>query len=433
MPEKLTEKRIRSLKTTLPQIEILHSPTPAAGIRITKDGRKTFFIIYRSPETGKQKRHSFGFHPSGRRGRGRAAEPLSPMTLQEFERAYDVFRGELAKGRDPKGTPLQVDGLAPKWIAVESLPEDLRPLFPEGAIEGTVGALMAEYLTHSKAQLATRTYNARRATTKTHILPRYGKVAVSLFTEEDVRVLLSEVTKRAPQMVREVKKVLSCAFTYGKAHVPGVKANPCLGVPVTVPKGKRDRWLTDEELMTFFQTLPLMDDPRAADCYLLMLSSLCRPGEAANARAEDLILMNGERAWRIPDTKNGRDFLVPLQGPIAEILLRRSLEVGGKGPLFWKYNAERDYPEPLKRANRNFRELSALEDIRPHDWRRTGRTHVSSLGVREEVAEAAMNHTKEDLRRVYNLHEFWPERKEALRLWHEKLERLRADAIARAA
>ena len=74
-----------------------------------------------------------------------------------------------------------------------------------------------------------------------------------------------------------------------------------------------------------------------------------------------------------------------------------------------------------------------MENIRPHDWRRTGRTHVSSLGVREEVAEAALNHCKEDLKRTYNLWEFWPERKEALRLWHEKLERLRAEAITKAA
>jgi hypothetical protein len=67
--------RIRSLRTNQPQVEILHSLTPAAGIRVTRDGRKTFFLIYRSPETGKQKRHSFGYHPSGRKGRGRTEEP----------------------------------------------------------------------------------------------------------------------------------------------------------------------------------------------------------------------------------------------------------------------------------------------------------------------------------------------------------------------
>lgn len=74
-----------------------------------------------------------------------------------------------------------------------------------------------------------------------------------------------------------------------------------------------------------------------------------------------------------------------------------------QGSLFWKYNAGRGYPEPLKKANRNFRELSKLKNIRPHDLRRTGRTHVSSLGVREEVPEATMNHCIDDLKQVYNL------------------------------
>jgi hypothetical protein len=36
-------------------------------------------------------------------------------------------------------------------------------------------------------------------------------------------------------------------------------------------------------------------------------------------------------------------------------------------------------------------------------------------------------------RATYNVWTYWPERKEALRLWHEKLERLRAQALATAA
>lgn len=440
MPEKLTEKRIRSLRTNQPQIEVLHSLTPAAGLRVTRDGRKTFFLIYRSPETGQQKRHSFGYHPSGRKGRGRATEPLSPITLQQFERAYEIFRGELAKGLDPKSKPLPVESLAPKWIDPESLPEDLRRVFPEGAIEGTMGALLAGYLTDArqvnkqgKGKLAIRSYCNYRGIVKTILLPRFAKIPIASFTSEDVKALLTEITQRAPQRVREVKKVISNAFRYGKAHVPGVQVNPCIGIEVTVPKGERKRWLPDEELVTFFETLPKMEDQKAADCYLLILSTLCRPGEAASAKAEDLILINGERVWRIPDTKNGRDFLIPLQGPAAEILLRRSMQVGGKGPLFWNYKSERDYPKPLQDGNKNFRVLSELKDVRPHDWRRTGRTHLSSLDVPEPVAEAALNHCKKDLKRTYDLWEFWPQRKEALRRWHEKLERLRAEALSRAA
>ncbi|MEA2602187.1 MAG: hypothetical protein QOF89_3179 [Acidobacteriota bacterium] len=109
------------------------------------------------------------------------------------------------------------------------------------------------------------------------------------------------------------------------------------------------------ELATFYQTLPRMKDPKAADCHLLIMASLCRPGEAASARAEDIIAMNEERVWRIPDTKNGRDFLVPLAGIVGEVLLRRSMAAGGKGPLFWAGNETGDYPRQLTEASANFR------------------------------------------------------------------------------
>jgi hypothetical protein len=45
--------------------------------------------------------------------------------------------------------------------------------------------------------------------------------------------------------VRHAKNVLSCAFAYGKERIHGVKSSPCQGVKVTVPKVRRDRWLTD--------------------------------------------------------------------------------------------------------------------------------------------------------------------------------------------
>ena len=62
-----------------------------------------------------------------------------------------------------------------------------------------------------------------------------------------------------------------------------------------------------------------------------------------------------------------------------------------------------------------------------------GRTHLSSLGVRDEVAEAALNHAQEDLKQTYNLYSYWNERKAALALWHGKLESLRAQAAEQAA
>jgi integrase len=90
------------------------------------------------------------------------------------------------------------------------------------------------------------------------------------------------------------------------------------GWEVTVPKVRRDRWLTDSEIETV----------------LLILSSLCRPGEAAGIKAEDVITLNGERIWKVAEPKKGKDFLIPLEGPVQEVIELRIAEVDGTGPLF---------------------------------------------------------------------------------------------------
>jgi integrase len=300
-------------------------------------------------------------------------------------------------------------------------------------IEGTVGALVAEYLQrHAALHLTPRGYLNYRQITRSYLTPVF-KVPALQFGEEDVRALLSQVTRRAPQAVRQAKNVLSCAFEYGKEHIHGIQANPCPGVKVTVPKVRRDRWLTDSELEILLATLPRMKSQMAADVYLLILASLCRPGEAAAIEAEDVISLNGERVWRVAEPKNGKDFLIPLAGPILEVIERRSAAVNGTGPLFWKIKPGEEYPRQLKDANRELRDLTGLKDIRPHDLRRTARTHVSGLGIRDEVGEALLNHAKETVNGTYNLYSYWSERKDALRIWHQKLAAISASREQEAA
>jgi integrase len=415
MKLKLTEARIPSLRTAKPQEDVFHEPTPGAGLRITRKGRKTWFLLYCAPGSNQQRRVYFGEHSSGRLGQARY------LSLKDFEREYSIARGDLAKGIDPQLKTVAVNPETARLIPAALLPEDLRKIFPAGVFEGTVGALLADYLQHHAAShLAPRGYLNYRQFTRTYLTPAF-KIPVLKFGEEDVRTLLSQVTRRAPQAVRHAKNVLSCAFDYGKEHIHGVKSNPCQGVKVTVPKGKRDRWLTDSEIEAVLEALPRMKSEKGADVYLLILSSLCRPGEAAGIKAEDVITLNRERVWKVADPKNGKDFQIPLEGPVKEVIERRISQVDGTGPLFWKLTPGDDYPRQLKEANRELRELTGLQDIRPHDLRRTGRTHVSGLGVRDEVGEALLNHAKETISGTYNLYSYWLERKEALRLWHRKL------------
>lgn len=434
---KLTERKVRGLTASGVPVDILHERTPSAGLRVSSLGAKIWFYIYRSPvvrdEHGqaKQRRVYLGYHPSGRwPDRPTAGKYLAPMTLEQFESAYHAFRGELGKGIDPQAADVVLPETA-RWIGPEIIPESIRPLYPEGFREGTFAALLVDYFRfHAAVNL-----KARTAANYKHVAKSFAAVLAHRLPGEisgqDVRGLMTAVEKRAPQMVREVRKVLSAIFEYGRSHwhLPG---NPAQGLRVTVKRGKRDRWLSDDELTVAFSAFDALSDRKAADVYRLILYSMCRPGEAAYICAEDILVSNGERVWRMYG-KNGKEFLVPLLGPIGEILNRRCLEVGGRGPLFWARDIRHTYPQPLREANVEFRRLSGLANVRPHDFRRTGRTHVPALGVAESVAEALLNHVKGDLEGTYNLYTYWPERKQALGLWHEKLTRLEGEAHQRAA
>jgi integrase len=362
------------------------------------------------------------------------------MSLKEFENAYAIFRGELAQGRDPrvKGAQGNLDAAAESdKIEPDAVPALVRRLLPQGYYRGGVGHLLADYFVrHAQEHLAPKTLKDYLSTAQTHLggfvslrAHDVGAVTTAL------RGKLSQLTQDAPQMTRQVKKVLSAAYEYGLGHWHGIPSNPCREVKVTVKKNRRKRWFPDDELVTILAALAELKDPKAADAYLLMLASACRPNEAAFVDAEDIIRIGEERVWRIPEhkSKERREFLIPLIGPIGEVINRRYLAVGGRGPLFWEYSKAKEYPDALRDGNEDLRELTKLVDIRPHDFRRTCRTHLSSLGVRSEVAEAVLAHAQGEIEATYNIWSYWPERKAALSAWHAKLEELRARARSKAA
>ena len=462
MKRRLTERLIETLRTRRKQEDVFHSLTPSAGLRLTHDGRKTWFLYYRSPvlvdEKGQPKlrRLYLGEHRCGKAGQGRY------LTLEEFKTAYEILRGTLAQGIDPQEAkegavpppvvsepspraatqiPVSVPQVSsPKVIPVNEVPEWLQPVFPGGYAAGTLAHMLSLYFDASRMgtgirKLAPRTLNKYVATSKTHLLKRWGHRLITSITDDCVSDLYAELAKRSPQMVREVKKVLSGVFEYCRSNVREMRRfpNPTVGVKVTVPTQKRDRWLTDDELQILLPALDKLSDSKARDVYTLILAAGCRPGEAAGVHAEDIISLNGERVWKVR-FKVDRDHLIPLIGPIGEIINRRYMEAGGKGPLFWA-NVDRttDYPDQLRVASREVRQLTGLENYRPNDNRRTARTHFEILGVRPEVGEALLNHQKGEIEGTYALYNYWNERKEALSLWHEKLERLRHQAKVQAA
>ena len=166
MKLRLTEARIPSLRTAKAQEDFFHEPTPGAGLRVTRRGRKTWFLLYSAPGSKQLRRVYLGEHPGGRLGRPRY------LTLKEFEWEYSIVRGDLARGIDPQLKTGAVDPETAKHIPSSLLPEELHKIFPEGVVEGTVGALLADYLQHHAAShLTPRGYINYRQLTRSYLTP----------------------------------------------------------------------------------------------------------------------------------------------------------------------------------------------------------------------------------------------------------------------
>lgn len=63
-----------------------------------------------------------------------------------------------------------------------------------------------------------------------------------------------------------------------------------------------------------------------------------------------------------------------------------------------------------------------------HDFRRTGATHLTAMGVRDEVVELLLGHRIRGIRGVYMKHKYIEERREALEMWATKLGAAEASA-----
>jgi integrase len=62
-----------------------------------------------------------------------------------------------------------------------------------------------------------------------------------------------------------------------------------------------------------------------------------------------------------------------------------------------------------------------MEHFTVHDMRRTARTHMAALGVSRFVAERALNHKIRDVEGIYDQHDYFDQRRQALARWSAML------------
>ncbi|MDE9563719.1 integrase arm-type DNA-binding domain-containing protein [Xenorhabdus bovienii] len=264
------------------------------------------------------------------------------------------------------------------------------------------------------------------------INPRIGHMYLEDVKPRHIDEMLKSIVDRgAPTIATDVLRWVRRMFDYAIRR-QFIDVNPCSAFEVADAGGKeisRDRWLTRDELITFFQALRVAGISRQNEISFKILLALClRKMELCAARWEEFDFANS--VWHFPAerSKNGDAIDIPLCPQVIDWFMElKPMACGSQYVLPARKMQSRMIPHiqestlPVALAKVRYVLPSNIPNFTIHDFRRTARTHLAALGVDPFVAERCLNHRIKGVEGIYNRHDYFDERKAALAQWCDLL------------
>jgi len=219
---------------------------------------------------------------------------------------------------------------------------------------------------------------------------------LSAITKADVQAWHAKIgSKHGRYQANRTLALLRAIFN--KADEIGFEgANPAAKVK-PFKEQSRDRFLQADELPRFFEALK-GETEVMRDFFMLALFTGARRSNVASMRWADVDM--AAASWRIPETKQGKVQYVPLTQPAMAILRRRQEQATGSPYVLPSYGKTGHVVE-VKGAWKRIKEAAGLEDIRPHDLRRTLGSYMAINGASLNIVGAALGHRQASTTQVY--------------------------------
>jgi integrase len=232
--------------------------------------------------------------------------------------------------------------------------------------------------------------------------------------KRDIVAVISAIEQRgAPIAANKALKSIKTFLRWcvGRAILD---QSPAEGVPLPAKEVSRDRVLNDQELGQIILAARKIGGPYGGIVEFLALTGQRRE-EVARMTWDELDL--AQRLWKLPKSraKNGKEHVIHLSEQ-AQAVLHQKAE---RGCLVFAVPGDKSFRQ-FSRAKRQLDELSGVADWRLHDLRRTCVSGMARLGVAPHVADKILNHrsgTISGVAAVYQRHEFFVERRQAMELW----------------
>lgn len=186
-------------------------------------------------------------------------------------------------------------------------------------------------------------------------------------------------------------------------------------------KGKAKRTLDDDEVAAVWKACDEIDDANLATVRFgamvrLLLLTGCRRNEVAGMSDAEI----KGNIWTVPGkrTKNGKPLAVALT-KTALAILKEIPRIDGCAYVFGPTGKTCAFG--YSKAKERIDAVAQIKPWRLHDLRRTFRTGLGRLGVREQIAERCINHPPTRLVEIYDLHQYAAEQAKAWQAWESHI------------
>jgi len=292
---------------------------------------------------------------------------------------------------DPQG--LKAKAVRAKWV----FEADANRVAGAGSEEigHTFDELMIAYLKAVSANK--KSGDSRDRQCLKNLYPVFTGRTLSTLTAADARSYIETRKKQgvAPGTINKEIGLFSAALNWSKRELEWEVLNPFQGRRLKEPPG-RNRWLTKKEALRLVQAAEQsVKAPHLADFIILGLNTGMRPGEMLALDWNRVDLSENLIYFNEGDQKNDRLGSVPINSEARHALLRRAKYRAEHCPASLWVFCKKDGSRILK-VKRSFRtavQKAGLEDIRPHDLRRTCGSWLAQSGVSINTISLLLRHS----------------------------------------
>jgi integrase len=355
-PFRFSKQRIEALP--IPDAgrdEYRDTSTPGLVLRVTSNGSRSFNLVRRV--NGSFARVTLGAFPD--------------ISVEQAQRRVRELQGGIVQGVDPREA---------KRSARE---------------EPTLAVLFKHWMeTHAKQHK--RTWEADERQYNTYLKPWAGR-KLSAIKKAEIHSLQLKIAEEKGRYIANKVLALLRAMYNRAGDIGFTKPNPTAGIK-KFPEEKRDRFLHGDDLRVFFASLAEEPNADLRDFFTVCLFVGARKSNVLSMKWEEIDFRAG--LWRIPDTKSGQPVVVPLVGPVLQLLAARRNTSNGSPWVFPSYGKTGHIVEP-KSAWKRIIDRAGLKDVRPHDLRRSLGSWMAIGGTGLPVIGKMLGHSQPSTTAIY--------------------------------